>query len=74
VLLEFHIHHQVHMCVHKPIFILLMAALVPAFTTQGAAAAEPTPRAQMENAAPTRRRQLLGEGLPAGQAFGLSSK
>jgi hypothetical protein len=42
------------MCAYKPIFILLMATFVPAFTMRQALAADQTPRQQLENVTPFR--------------------
>src|SRR5688572_25472983 len=42
------------MCDHKPMFILLIAAFVPAFTMRDASAADQTPRDQLENVTPFR--------------------
>ena len=42
------------MCDHKPILILLMAALVPALTVRDALAADQTPRQPLENVTPFR--------------------
>ena len=42
------------MCDQKPVFILLVAAFVPAFTMQDALAADRTPGKQLENVTPFR--------------------